>query len=214
MVNISASFTLPCPKTACYKALFWTAQSLRLRDFEISDHKRRVIQTTINLDRAMNPAATLRRRLSDRLDRQPNTGDLVDKFRQHYHRSVCVHSTHLNTDSTTGLKYLSTLRAAGNTNSALQKGGLVFNEDIWSKWSTLPWSHHSRKHSNTAHQSRGSTSPQQLWVFWSIQYKHPPFFFMFDAHCFALSNLTSETISTHCVLFFAPCASFANSKPL
>ena len=73
MVNISASFTLPCPKTACYKALFWTARKLRLRDFEISDHKRQVIQTTINLDRAMTPAATLRRRLNDRLDRQPNT---------------------------------------------------------------------------------------------------------------------------------------------
>ena len=73
MGNASASFTLPCPKTACYKALFWTARRLRLRDFEISDHKRQVIQTTINLDRAMTPAATLRRRLRDRLDRQPST---------------------------------------------------------------------------------------------------------------------------------------------
>ena len=44
-----------------------------MRDFEISDHKRQVIQTTITLDRAMTPAATLRRRLRDRLDRQPNT---------------------------------------------------------------------------------------------------------------------------------------------
>ena len=73
MGNASASFTLPSPKTACYKALFWTSRRLGLRDFEISDHKRQVIQTTITLDRAMTPAATLRRRLRDRLDRQPNT---------------------------------------------------------------------------------------------------------------------------------------------
>ena len=73
MGNASASFTLPCPKTACHRALFWTAQKLRLRNFEISDHTRQVIRTTINLDRARTPAATLRRRLNDRLDRQPDT---------------------------------------------------------------------------------------------------------------------------------------------
>ena len=73
MGNISTSFTLPCPKTACHRALFWTAQKLRLRNFEISDHTRQVIRTTINLDRARTPAATLRRCLNDRLDRQPDT---------------------------------------------------------------------------------------------------------------------------------------------
>ena len=73
MGNISTSFTLPCPKTACHRALFWTAQKLRLRNFEILDHTRQVIRTIINLDRARTPAATLRRRLNDRLDRQPDT---------------------------------------------------------------------------------------------------------------------------------------------
>ena len=73
MGNVSASFTLPCPKTTCHKALFWTARKLRLRDFEITDHKRQVIQTTINMDRAIAPAVALRRRLSDRLDQHPNT---------------------------------------------------------------------------------------------------------------------------------------------
>ena len=73
MGNISASFSLPSPKTACYKALFWTSQKLGLRDFEILDHNRQVIQTTITIDRAMTPAATLCRRLHDRLNPQPNT---------------------------------------------------------------------------------------------------------------------------------------------
>ena len=73
MGNASASFSLPSPKTVCYRVLFWTSRRLGWRDFEISDHNRQVIKTTITLDRAKTPAATLRRRLRDRLNRQPNT---------------------------------------------------------------------------------------------------------------------------------------------
>ena len=73
MGNISTSFTIPCPKTTCYRVAFWTARKLRLRNFEISYHQRRSIQTTINLDRARTPAATLRQLVNNRLDGQPDT---------------------------------------------------------------------------------------------------------------------------------------------
>ena len=43
------------------------------RDFEVSDHTRGVIKTTIAFERATAPAATLRRCLRAQLDNQPNT---------------------------------------------------------------------------------------------------------------------------------------------
>ena len=73
MGNASASFFLPNPKTACYRALFWTSRRLGWKDFEISDHNRQVIKATVTFDRAKTPAATLRCRLRDRLNHQPNT---------------------------------------------------------------------------------------------------------------------------------------------
>ena len=73
MGNASASFFLPSPKTACYKVLFWTSRRLGWKDFEVLDHNRQVIKATVTFDRAKAPAATLRRRLRDRLNRHPNT---------------------------------------------------------------------------------------------------------------------------------------------
>ena len=73
MGNASASFFLPNPKTACYRALFWTSRRLGWKDFEISDHNRQVIKATVTFDRAKTPAATLCRRLRDSLNRKPNT---------------------------------------------------------------------------------------------------------------------------------------------
>ena len=73
MGNASTTFFLPNPKTACYKVWFWTSRRLGWKDFEISDHTRGVIKATIAFDRASAPAATLRRRLRTKLNRQPNT---------------------------------------------------------------------------------------------------------------------------------------------
>ena len=73
MGNISASFFLPSPKTTCYRILYWTSRRLGWKDFEFSDHNRGVIKATVAVHRANAPAATLRRRLHDKLNRQPNT---------------------------------------------------------------------------------------------------------------------------------------------
>ena len=55
------------------KVLFWTSWRLGWKDFEVSDHNRQVIKATVTFDRAKAPAAILRRRLHDRLNRLPNT---------------------------------------------------------------------------------------------------------------------------------------------
>ena len=73
MGNISASFFLPSPKTTCYKILGWISQKLGWKDFEVSDHIRRVIKATVAVDRAKAPATALRRCLHHKLNRHPNT---------------------------------------------------------------------------------------------------------------------------------------------
>ena len=71
MGNISASFFLPSPKTACCKFLFLAAQKLGWKDFEVSDHSRGVIKVTVTFENAKAPAIVLQRRLRDKLSRQP-----------------------------------------------------------------------------------------------------------------------------------------------
>ena len=73
MGNASSTFFLPSPRTAFNKVLFWVSKKLDWKDFEISDHTRSVIKTTIAFERANAPATTLRRHLRAKLDRQPNT---------------------------------------------------------------------------------------------------------------------------------------------
>ena len=48
-------------------------KKLGWKDFEVSDHNRGVIKATVAFDRASAPAVTLRRRLRNKLNRQPNT---------------------------------------------------------------------------------------------------------------------------------------------
>lgn len=72
MANISASVLFPSPKTACYKLLGWISLKLRWKDFELPDHARRVLKTTITVDIERAPATTLRRHLRQRLNRNPS----------------------------------------------------------------------------------------------------------------------------------------------
>ena len=72
MANISASVLFPSPKTACYRLLGWISLNLRWKDFELPDHARRVLKTTITVDVERAPATTLRRHLRQRLNRHPS----------------------------------------------------------------------------------------------------------------------------------------------
>ena len=116
MGNISASFSLPSPKTACYRALFWTSRRLGLRDFEILDHNRQVIQTTIMCagqghDPSSYTSSTFTQQVG--LPAKHN-GNFMDKCRRHHHRIGCVHWADLIVDDTMGYKYFSTLHVARN----------------------------------------------------------------------------------------------------
>ena len=77
MGNISASFFLPSPKTALCKFLFLAGQKLGLKDFEISDHSRGVIKVSFTWENAKAPAVALKRRLRNKLSRQPGAVAVV-----------------------------------------------------------------------------------------------------------------------------------------
>ena len=137
MGNASASFTLPNPKPACYRALFWTSRKLGLRDFEISDHNRQVIQTTITLDRAMTPAATLRRRLRDRLD--TNTMAILWTSPDDITTALAVSIEHIWTLTTQRGTNISQLYSSPNT-IAHTGGAHLFLGKVFSlNHPSLPW---------------------------------------------------------------------------
>ena len=162
MGNISTSFTIPCPKTTCYRVAFWTARKLRLRNFEISYHQRRSIQTTINLDRARTPAATLRQLVNDRLDGRPDTMAIF-----------WTGPDDTNTALSVSIQYIWTLTPQRGSNIS-QLWGFdekppiahcrktnLFSTRMFGRNSILcPGATLKENHSNTAHQFPGSNSPQ------------------------------------------------------
>ena len=66
-------YHISSPSTICHKAISWAARGLRLRNFQITDNNRALIQTTIVLDRAREPADTLRQQLRERIEENPGT---------------------------------------------------------------------------------------------------------------------------------------------
>ena len=95
--------------------LFWTSRRLGWKDFEISDHNRQVIKATVTFDRAKAPAATLRRRLRDRLNRHPNTMGILWTNADDITTALAVSIEHIwSLTGTTGYKCFSILHVARN----------------------------------------------------------------------------------------------------
>ena len=88
-------------------------------------------------------------------------GNILDRPRRHQHRALCLHSIHLNFDTTTGLEYFSTLRFAEKQPIAHCRKMNLFSTRIFGRSSILcPGATLTENHSNTAHQFPGSTNPQ------------------------------------------------------
>ena len=135
MGNASASFFLPSPQTACYRALFWTSRKLGWKDFEISDHNRRVMKATITFDRVKTPAATLSRRLRDRLNRQPNTVAVLWTNSNDITTSLAVSSPLSTSDhwQNNGVQIFFNSSHCWEPHSTLDEAEPVFDKNIWSR---------------------------------------------------------------------------------
>ena len=95
MGNISASFFLPSPKTTCCKVLFLAARKLGWKDFEVPDHSRGVTKATVTFDRAKAPAVAFRRRLRDKLNRQPGAMGVLWTNTSNTTKALTMHIEHI-----------------------------------------------------------------------------------------------------------------------
>ena len=105
MGNITASFTISSPRTICHRAISWAARGLRLRNFQITDNNRALIQTTIVLDRAREPADALRQQLRERIEENPGTLAVSWTSRDEITTALSMSSTRLTCGNTTGHKH-------------------------------------------------------------------------------------------------------------
>ena len=137
----------------------------------------------------------------------------MDRSRQHYHRAVGLHSTHLNFDNTTGPKYFLTLRFSKH-HSTLRKDKLVLREVFGLNCPFLPWNHLNRK---TQIQFTGVEVPLILNNHkYSEPYStKPPLIFSFNAHYLPLVILPQK-LSQPIVfyLFHSLALSFVNKLKL